>query len=162
MSVWPLAFARARWAMLLSGLVAVLGFMLPGCSTLRSEDENPPPITAVCHGAQCKVWVVVDCKAPSGCEIASPSTDDNLDMNGFQEVVWEIVSNTGQPYTFKNPGGIFFKDAEVQGLIPCHPEGSLGTRFRCHSKTKNGKAYKYSIQLNGTPPLTVDPWIVNR
>ena len=98
----------------------------------------------------------------SGCEIASPSTDDNLDMNGFQEVVWEIVSNTGQPYTFKNPDGIFFKDAEAQGLIPCHPEGSLGTRFRCHSKTKNGEAYKYSIQLNGTPPLTVDPWIVNR
>jgi len=159
MSLWQLTRARARRVGVLSGIAAILaGLLIAGCETLEFA---PPAVSATCHSAQqCKVPVVVECP-PSGCAITSPSKVDNIDANGF-DVVWEIVPKAGQSYTFKNPGGIFFKQAEGQQLFVCHPEMN-GTRFSCHSNVKNARSYEYGIELVGTPPVSrLDPWIVNR
>ena len=140
------------------GIVA--GFLICACSTVGFS-QTAPPVTATCHSAQqCRVSVVVDCPT-SGCAITSPTQNDNIDANGF-DVVWEIMPKAGQSYTFKNPGGIFFKDAEGQQLFMCHPEAN-GTRFSCHSNVKDAKPYRYGIELVGTPAVSrLDPWVVNR
>jgi hypothetical protein len=140
-------------------LAVALLFAMTGCGTLVTA-QTAPPVNATCHSAQqCTVPVVVTCSAT--CAITSPVDTDNIDANGF-DVVWEIVSNSGQSYTFKNPGGIFFKDSEGQQLFTCGPEMN-GKKFRCHSTTKNAKPYKYGIELVGTPTVSkLDPWIVNR
>jgi hypothetical protein len=156
MSILPLICMRLRRVTLVG---IVVGFLVSACSTVGFS-QTAPPVSAICQSAQqCKVPVVVDCPS-SGCVITSPSKVHNIDANGF-DVVWEIVPKAGQSYTFKNPGGIFFKSAEGQQLFMCHPEAN-GTRFSCHTNVKNAKPYEYGIELVGTPPVSrLDPWVVN-
>jgi hypothetical protein len=141
------------------GVAAVVGFLIFGCSTFGTA-QKAPPATHACSAKQCTVPVVVTCTPAAGCAITSPIMTDNIDANGF-DVVWQMVQ-AGTSYTFKNAGGIFFKTAEGQRLFKCHSEGTGGTRFKCHSDTKDAKPYEYGIELAGTPPVSLDPWIVNR
>ena len=161
MSILPLAFASPRRRALPAAVVATLvGFLISACSTVGFS-KTAPPVSSTCRSAQqCAVPVEVDC-SHSPCVIRIASQFTNVDANGF-DVVWQIVPKAGQSYTFKDPGGIGFKDAEGQQLFRCHPEAN-GARFKCHSNVKNGKPYEYGIDLVGSPPVSpLDPWIVNR
>lgn len=161
MPTLPLTLVRSHRLTLPSVVLAVLvGFLISACST-TGFSKTAPPVSSTCHSAQqCAVPVEVDC-GHSPCVITISSQFTNVDANGF-DVVWQLVPKAGQSYTFKDPGGIGFKDAEGQQLFRCHPEAN-GARFKCHSNTKNGKPYEYGIELVGSPPVSpLDPWIVNR
>ena len=150
-----------RFTSLSLGVAAGVGVLISGCSSLGTAQKSPP-VSSTCSAEHCKVPVVVTCTPSGDCAITSPIKTDNIDANGF-DVVWEIVPKAGQSYTFKNGGGVFFKEAGGQQLFKCHPEGPGGTRFKCHSDTKDAKPYQYGIELVGNPPVSVlDPWIVNR
>ena len=161
MSILPLGFASSRRRTLPSAVIATLvGFLISACSTVGFS-KTAPPVSSTCRSAQqCAVPVEVDC-GQSPCVVRISSQFTNVDANGF-DVVWQIVPKAGQSYTFKDPGGIGFKEAEGQQLFNCHPEAN-GARFKCHSNVKNGKPYEYGIDLVGSPPVSpLDPWIVNR
>ena len=159
----PLRDTSARWLVRLIRATPAIGLQ-SGCASLApaqtSSPETPPPISATCHSAQqCTLQVTVNC-THSPCTITLPDSQQNVDANGF-DVVWEIVPGAGQSYVFKNPGGIFFKTPEGQNAFMCHREAQ-GAKFSCHGN-KDGKNYKYGVELVGTPPVSVlDPWIVNR
>jgi hypothetical protein len=161
MSILSLTVIRLRRVTLRSAVVAIFGgLLISACSTVGFS-KTAPPVSSTCHSAQqCAVPVEVDC-GPSPCVIRISSQFTNVDANGF-DVVWQIVPKAGQSYTFRNPGGVSFKEAEGQRLFRCQPEMN-GARFRCHSNVKNGKPYEYGIELVGSPPVSfLDPWIVNR
>jgi len=122
--------------------------------------SKKPQLGYECTSAeQCRVQVSVDCSV-TPCQITIPDDQQIAVANGFN-VVWEIVSATGQSYLFKHDGGIFFKTSEGQHAFDCHPEDN-DARYKCHGN-QNRNAYEYGIELVGSPPATIlDPWIVNR
>jgi hypothetical protein len=151
---------RVRKAPSLSRVVATLVCAVMLGSSPAYGQSTPPPVTFTCQSAQqCRIPVEVDC-AHSPCTIRIASQFENVDTKAFS-VVWEIVRKPGQSYTFKNPAGIFFKSAAGQHAYNCHREAN-GERFSCQGN-KDGKQYKYGIELTGTPAVRkLDPWIVSR
>jgi hypothetical protein len=138
-------------------ITALVTTFLPFACRPSFAQPTPPPPTLICHSAlQCVVKVEVKC-AQSACTIGVNHL--NVDAN-HNDVVWMIVAKAGQSYTFKDPGGIFFKEADGQKAFQCHAEVN-GTRYKCHGD-RDGKTHKYGIELVVSPPAKViDPWVVN-
>ena len=155
----PLARRVVGTRSLSSCMAVLLGVAIFGCAPAYGQ-KRPPPVTFTCQSAQqCRVPVEVDC-AHAPCSIRIAPRFENVDIKGFS-AVWEIVQKPGQSYTFKNPGGIFFKSAAGQRAYNCHREAN-GKRFSCQGN-KDGKQYEYGVELTGTPPVSkLDPWIVSR
>jgi hypothetical protein len=159
MSVLQLArFGERRLSLAYVVAALLAGAVVSGCGPVRSDAKMHPPITSTCRNArQCEVPVTVDCHM-SPCTITIPDAQKVMATKGF-DVIWYIAPGS-EPFLFKNPGGVFFKDP--QAVWDCGRE-EHGARFRCKPRHKDETGQRYGIDLVGPKPVNVlDPWIVNR
>ena len=150
--------AAARSRQPLRWLAIAAAVALAGCAGRGGpESGGHMKDDLTCHSAQqCRVQVSVSCTG-STCKLAVQYPV--VGANGF-DVVWEIVNQPGQSYTFTDDSGIAFKTDAGRNAFRCHREAN-GSRIACMNRGTRGE-FEYAVRVGGAPSVPpLDPWVVN-
>jgi hypothetical protein len=130
-------------------LAIVLTAALLGCAT------KPVGRTLKCEGQNCDVQVSVTCTLRVFC-IASVDYDEiQVPRGQSPNITWQMMS---PGYTFPGNGIVI---ANAGDEFSCRVEAN-GQRFTCRNRHSVRGAYKYTVNVSGTPHVpSLDPWILN-
>ncbi len=149
--------ARTRCVARASLAVFAIAVPAAGCATMRDGTEaGGGAADLTCNSAQqCRVKVTVAC-TPS----CAPAVDHPHVFARGNAVVWEIVNQPGQSYSFAGDDGIRFKSEPGRSAFRCRREAS-GNRVACANRGDNGE-FEYAVHVAGSPAVApLDPWVVN-